>query len=161
MGAMIDGMIDRLGSSDPSLPLAVAAVIQEADERGVAGFTDFSVRYRQDYLELMRVEKESDQPGGMLSMDEVRRHLLESVLPRLAGLGLISTPPAGFSMGRAVAVNVAIWMDVTGQRTAARKRLLTVAIERLKETEATGASAAHGSRLVAIGITKSYRKRTV
>ncbi len=80
---MIDQLYHAAAEKHPSFPLALAAMVEQVDSNGAARFGELAVGYRKDYLELQRKEFGEAQQRGLLSMDEVRRHLQFSVLPRL------------------------------------------------------------------------------
>src|SRR5581483_1456586 len=86
---MIEHLRSLLRSSDPSLPLAVAALLATPSADGTASFEALAVAYREDHLELQRSEFGDTGGGGQLSVGEVRRHLEESVLPRLVSGGVL------------------------------------------------------------------------
>ncbi|MEJ2239765.1 MAG: hypothetical protein P8X82_15840 [Gemmatimonadales bacterium] len=80
-----------LAGHDLSLPLAMAALVEVADGHGVADFGVLVLAYRSDHLELLRREKGDEvvKQSGALSVDEVRHHMLSSVLPRMIEVGMI------------------------------------------------------------------------
>src|SRR5688572_33505230 len=83
-------ILDKLGRTDRSPALALHALLSVADENGVANFNEVAKVYRDDHLAAMRAAgKDAEREAGQLSMDQVRDYLSRSVLPRLAGLGLI------------------------------------------------------------------------
>jgi len=87
---MMDGLRPLLEGRDPSLALAVAALLDRADEGGGVPFGDLAVAYREDHLDLRRrALGEARSEGGVLSVDQVRRHLRDSVLPRLVTDGVL------------------------------------------------------------------------
>ena len=45
-----------LAGKDPSLPLAMAALLDKADDSGSVTFRDLAVAYREEYLEAQRIE---------------------------------------------------------------------------------------------------------
>ena len=88
---MNDSLRAALALKDPSLPLAVAAIVDVADEGGAAEFGALAVAYRREYLELERRERgDVGQRRGVLSVDQVRQHLRAAVLPRLASAGILA-----------------------------------------------------------------------
>ena len=93
---MIDRLHEAVGGGDTSIPLAVAALIRVADAGGQASFDDVAVAYRSDYLDVQQREwGEAGRQRGTLSVDEVRRYLRNSVLPRLGGAGIIRETDPG------------------------------------------------------------------
>jgi hypothetical protein len=89
-------LVDQLARGDRSIAHAIHSVLSAADERGVAALDRIAVVYRDDYLTSLRVAgKDADQEAGRLSLDEVRYHLLKSVLPRLAGEGVVTVSGGG------------------------------------------------------------------
>lgn len=149
------------GGRDPSLPLAVAALLRSADETGAASFGDLAVAYREDHLDLQRQLGEARQAGA-LSVDEVRRHLEGSVLPRLVTDGVLEpilTPADDTTPTR---LRADLWALVIPMRGAARAELLDLAIQALERVETPMVRPlAAGATLSARGLTKVYRRRRV
>jgi lipopolysaccharide export system ATP-binding protein len=76
------GWLPQLEDADPSLPLALAALLRVADLEGRAGLDALLLAYREGYLQVYR-------PAEGLS-ESVRDHVVSSVLPRLATDGWIA-----------------------------------------------------------------------
>jgi lipopolysaccharide export system ATP-binding protein len=153
----------QLAGRDPSLPLAVAALLARADESGAATFRDLAVAYREHHLELHRREYgEATRQRGTLSVDEARRHLQTSVLPRLAGAAVLESLPQSVTDEHPVRLREELWRWMQSDVSATRGELMEVALEALKAAEGLSTAAvAKGSTLVAEGLTKSYRRRRV
>jgi lipopolysaccharide export system ATP-binding protein len=169
----------HFGGKDPSFPLAVAALLEVADEAGTAPFDELAVAYRSAHLELQRIERgETAAQMGVLSVDEVRHHLLSSVLPRLASAGVagaeLATPLPGQPAAKALAdyqvfeqgvrVSPEIWALVRAEGPGVRQELMELALDALRESEAPGVPVMPqeaSSVLAAYGLTKIYRKRRV
>ena len=78
-------LVDRLARGDRSTALALRALIAAADDDGYATIDRVAVLYRQDHLSAQRAAgRDAEREAGELSMDQVRSHLVTSVLPRLA-----------------------------------------------------------------------------
>lgn len=148
---------------DTSLPLAVAALFKVADATGRADFDGLAVAYREDFLELQRREfGETALPRGTLSVDEVRRYLRVSVLPRLAGADIITAAGEGGGDLGEVVLTETVLAGVAGTLTEVRDELLESALEALRAAEApVDRVVAGGSTLEALGLIKSYRRRRV
>jgi lipopolysaccharide export system ATP-binding protein len=138
-------------------------MLQSADERGVVMFADLSVAYRERFLELQRIEwGEAQRQRGTLSVDEARRHLRNSVLPRLASAGIVQPLPERTEAIPSVSLAPDLWGELAGNREAAQAALLERALESIRAAEATGEPVtARGSTLAAHGLVKSYRRRRV
>jgi len=152
-----------LAGRDPSLSLALAALLARAGPEGAAAFGDLAVQYREDYLALrQRAFGETRAEGGVLSVDQVRRHLAESVLPRLVTDHLLASFQQPPEDGTAVGIYPALWSALP-ERGAERDGLLALALEAVQAAETAGGSAraVEGSRLDAQGLTKVYRRRKV
>jgi lipopolysaccharide export system ATP-binding protein len=160
---VIDRLEGLLGSGDTSLPLAVAAMLQAADERGVVAFNDLSVAYRERFLELQQIEwGEATRQRGTLSVDEARRHLRNSVLPRLASAGIVEPLPERTEEILSVSLTPALWHELAEKRDVVRAALLEQALASVRAAEAPGEPvSARGSALTAQGLVKSYRRRRV
>jgi len=153
-----------LAGRDPSLPLALAALLGRCGPEGTAAFGDLAVQYREDYLVLrQRAFGESRAEGGVLSVDQVRRHLAESVLPRLVTDHLLAPFPQPPEDGTPVGLHPALWPSLAGERLPSRDGLVALALEAVQAAETAGVSAraVEGSVLGARGLTKAYRRRKV
>jgi len=160
---LIRDILDKLGRADRSPALALHALLSVADENGVANFNDAAKVYREDHLDAMRAAgKDAEREAGQLSMDQVRDYLARSVLPRLAGLGLIVVPPTALQGADAVIqFTEAFWRQVRSNRHPLAKALRETG-EHPRVPESAGEEAAGaGSVLEASGLVKMYRRRTV
>ncbi len=166
------------GGGDPSSPLAAVALLKVADESGAAMFDVLAVAYREAHLELQRRERgDAAIQRGTLSVDEVRHHLLSSVLPRLASEGIVAPDLVSASVShgawtlsdaqvseQGVRVAAEIWQLLSEDRAALSEELMELALEALRESEAPAVPVAPeltGSVLSGFGLTKIYRKRKV
>jgi lipopolysaccharide export system ATP-binding protein len=156
-------LLDALPSDpDPSLPLALAALVEASDDDGVVGFGDLAVAYRETHLAVNRSLGLGAGQGGELSVDEVRRFLRSSVLPRLATDGLVSTLPEQVDDETPVRVQAGFWPAAAEERRRLRGDLLGLATDRLNATESRGGAARPtGSTLHGRELTKIYRRRRV
>ena len=160
-------MTDALGpiaaERNPSVPLAMAAILHVADPGGRMTFGDLAVAYRERYLDVSRrAGLQSGTQRGTLSVDEVRRFLLSSALPRLVTDGLLQELPAVMDDGSTLEVRPERWHAIALERATLAERLIAMAIERLAEAETAGeAAGASGSVLAGRGLTKVYRRRHV
>jgi len=158
--------VSRLRARDASLCLAFAAILRLADDDGGVGFGALAVGYREDYLAaLRRVAGDVSRPDpGTLSVDDVRRHLAVSVLPRLATEALIVPPAQSWSDAVAVRLRPDVWEAVRAEAPAHRDALLEAAYEAML-LHSTGEHAvpapARGSVLEGVGLSKTYGRRTV
>jgi lipopolysaccharide export system ATP-binding protein len=161
----------QLGTDqNPSLPLALAAFLRVARPDGSVEFGDLAVAYREDHLSL---ERQSGHPAGehagVLSVDEVRRFLATSVLPRLASLGFLDEIPSPEADDQVpVRMRPDHWAHLSADRETNRLALVTLAGERLESApsppppalEVAGPPSA-GSVLRGRELTKTYRRRRV
>lgn len=161
---MTEGIVALLGEGDPSLPVAIASMLKVASDDGSAAFGDLAVAYRADHIELTRRERgEAEMQRGSLSVDEVRRHLKTSVIPRLVMKNVVQ--PVDNDLGDASQIRMEdeIWLTVQSDRFGVREKLMRIALETVRRTETAGgsSSASNGSILRAVGLTKSYQRRRV
>jgi lipopolysaccharide export system ATP-binding protein len=145
------------------MPLAIATILRCVDASGTVSFGDLSVAYREDYLELQRLERgEATRLRGALSVDEVRRHLEESVLPRLVREELLQPLDVSRHDGAVIRLNEGFWTSVAPEKSQTRDQLLRLALEAVRASEAAGSRPAQtGSVLSGQGLTKAYRRRRV
>ena len=159
-------LVNRVARGDRSTALAVHALFCSAGEDGSAILNDIAVAYRQDHLAAQRAAgRDAEREAGELSMDQVRKNLVESVMPRLVSEGVVVVPGAGpLEPTTAVRIAAPLWAEVrnmrsevadvlrhTGEHVAGRESRPAVA-------EAPKAS---GSVLEAKGLSKMYRRRKV
>jgi lipopolysaccharide export system ATP-binding protein len=147
---------------NPSLPLAIAAFLRVASPDGVAPFGALAVAYREEHLAQVGSLGLGAARGGALSVDEVRRYLTSSVLPRLATDGLLQLPSTPLDDGAAIRMTATHWQALVADRDAARTALSALALERLSAVESAGsAPEVTGATLTGQGLTKIYRRRRV
>jgi len=163
-----DTLLAQLRGRDPSVCLALAALIRTADEAGATPFGAAAVAYREDYLAaLRRSGGEATRPDpGTLSVDDVRRHLAASVLPRLATEALIADPGRGWGESSVVQFRPETWAVLGADREGTRTALFEAASQGMVthdtgEHAAGEAGAAAGSVLEAFGLRKTYNRRAV
>jgi lipopolysaccharide export system ATP-binding protein len=164
-----DALLLQLRGRDPSVCLAVAALLRTADEQGATLFGAAAVAYREDYLDALRrsAGDTGHADSGTLSVDDVRRHLAASVLPRLATEGIIEEPVGGWDEASVVRFRAEPWARLGAERPGHRQALLEAAWQGMI-THVTGEQAAvpeagraDHSVLEAFGLRKTYSRRAV
>ena len=174
---MNEQLREFLVGQDPSMPLAMAALVKVADSAGAAVFGDLAVAYRLEHFELVRREKGEAVQRGALSVDEVRHHLLTSVLPRLLASGIIEpitpvdygqSPRRTLSDYAVMEEGIRIRSDIRSALIEggdlAREELMQLALTALQQSEAQATRQVvepSGSVLAGHGLTKAYRRRRV
>ncbi|HEX2451196.1 MAG TPA: LPS export ABC transporter ATP-binding protein [Gemmatimonadales bacterium] len=143
------GWLPQLEDADPSLPLALAALLRVADLEGRAGLDALLLAYREGYLQVYR-------PAEGLS-ESVRDHVVSSVLPRLATDGWIAA--ATSESWDQVAAAGEWWTEARQDREGAVAGLLALA-ERAAGMSPLP-SRPPGSVLEGRDLGKSYRGRRV
>jgi lipopolysaccharide export system ATP-binding protein len=154
-----------LAARDSSLPLAAAAILQAADDRGVAPFGALAVAYREEFLKVRaRVRGTSLEESGSLSVDDARDNLRTSVLPRLE-LEQVVDLPGEWRDDAGVSVHADLWPLLAPDRAGVTARLLAAAAATLERAETPGAPTAgavqRGSRIESRGLVKAYKGRRV
>lgn len=159
----MEQLLAMLKGSDPSNPLAVASILGASKGRGAVPFGELAVTYREDHIDLHRGAcGEGGHGSGSLSVDEVRRHLRVSVLPRLVTDGILEPLPEPLEDSELVRIHSDVWSQVSVDPAAARERLLALVTETIHEAETVGAPReTGGSVLAGGGLTKTYRGRRV
>jgi lipopolysaccharide export system ATP-binding protein len=163
-------LVDQLARGDRTTALALHALISAADAAGVVDFDLATKVYRDDHLGALRASgRDAEREAGRLSLDEVRQHLWQSVLPRLGADGVLAPRAAGtpwttirFSdkVWQAIGFardEVATALRATGEHSA----IMPVADRPVPATVAKGVKAVGGSVLEAKGLVKTYRRRRV
>ena len=152
--------------------MAMNAIFASADmTTGVARFDDVAVSYREDYLLLERAAgRDAERAAGELSLDQVRTHLRETLLPRLVAENsdTIALPATGLDHpGAKIQVLPQVWAHVKDRReqVTSEVRRRTTEVVRVQTgrvpvfTPTTQAKLT--SRLEAKGLVKTYKKRSV
>ncbi len=168
--ARIRALIEHFAPHDRSPVMAMNAIFAAADTAtGIARFDDAAVIYREDYLLLERAAgRDSERAAGELSLDQVRSHLRDTLLPRLVADDVISLPAAGLDLpGAKIQVLPHVWEYVKDRReqVTAEVRRRTTEVVRVQTGRAPvftpGTQARLTSRLEAKGLVKTYKKRSV
>jgi len=162
----VEALIASVAGADRSAALALHAVISAADARGAAPFDEVARRYRDDHLSAQRHDgRDAEHEAGRLSLDEVRDHLGASVLPRLAGAGVIAITPDADGRPATVTVSEALWRDVGPDRAVVAEALRQTGEHHVPRGPAgpptRNGAGGSGSTLTAEGLVKIYRRRRV
>jgi len=151
-------VLDRLTAGDRSAALCLLAAAQVADEGGRATVHHLAIAYRDDHLATWASEgRDVAAEAGRLSLDEVRAHLANGVLPRLAAAGAVSIDGDGETATVQLLEPVLGWFRTTPD---ALRATLTAPRESAAGRPTEPAAAA-GSVLAAHGLVKTYRGRHV
>jgi lipopolysaccharide export system ATP-binding protein len=158
----VRAIAERYAGEDRSANLALLALVRLADDDGAASFHDVALGLRTDYLAAVRAEgRDADAEAGRLSLDEVRFHLSNVVVPRLVGTGAIEVlggdpehsrlriAPPLWSTVRTLRGELTNVLRHTGEFTTAPRRL------------SDAAKVEGHSVLRAKGLVKTYRHRNV
>ncbi len=149
--------IGPLGDRDPSVAIALAAVTRSAGPSDLVGFSDLVMAYREAHLACY-----SSVPGPSqvdISGDEVRDHLLRSVLPRLATEGWILDTSA--TDWEPVHPRVPWWGETPESRQEIYDALLDAARRAVQRSRAQAPQQTSASVLEGADLAKSYKGRRV
>src|SRR5262245_52532782 len=153
-------VLNRLGERDPSIPLALAAIVRDADDNGIIDLATLGPSYRET---VVTARAQADEDGPELSSDEVHENLTRSVLPRLADEKWItSSREEDWTLIRA---HGPLWEEARAHREAARTQLLEAGVHGMRRRASRGQAAPppvpSGSVLEGKGLYKTFRRRTV
>src|SRR5690348_1094073 len=160
----IQQLVERLAKGDRSTALALHALICAADTDGAATFDDIAVCYRKDHLAAERAAgRDAEREAGELSMDQVRAHLAQSVLPRLASEQVVELPAGALQPDSTIRIAERVWADVAAVRQQIADALIhTGEHAAVRDDRPTPVSSpATVSVLEASGLVKVYRRRRV
>ncbi len=159
---MIERVTGLLHGRDPSQPLALTALLRAAGSDGAVAFGALAVAYREDHLARHQADLgKGPGQGGALSMDEVRRHLQSSVLPRLVTDGILEPIPETFDEESTVRMRPELWSGLVANRAEAASSLRALAEAAVPGAELPPSAAVSGSTLTGRALTKIYRGRRV
>ncbi len=167
--ARIRALIEHFAPHDRSPVMAMHALFAAADDSGAARFDEIAVIYREDHLLLEKAAgRDSERAAGELSLDQVRSHLRDTLLPRLVADNVITLPAGGVDQpGARIQVVGRVWADVRDRReqVTAEVRRRTTEVVRVQTGRAPvftpRTQARLTSRLEAKGLVKTYKKRRV
>jgi lipopolysaccharide export system ATP-binding protein len=166
----VQALVTRVSGGDRSTALALHALISTANDNGETDLNRVAITYRDDYLEDLRAAGwDAQREAGRLSLDEVRRHLVSSVLPRLIADGVIRLAAASLDAPDApIAISPTLWAEIREAKTDVADVIRQTgehATPRGTAAVATpprpGVAVDGGSVLEANGLTKIYRRRRV
>jgi lipopolysaccharide export system ATP-binding protein len=163
-------LVTRVSGGDRSTALALHALISTANDGGETDLNRVAITYRDDYLEDLRAAGwDAQREAGRLSLDEVRRHLVSSVLPRLIADGVIR-PSAGSldAPDAPLAISPTLWAEIREAKTDVADVIRQTGEHATPRTAAAVVTPARPrlavadrSVLEAKGLTKIYRRRRV
>ena len=156
----------RLRDWDPSLGLAVVSIMRCIADDGSARFGALAVAYRDDHIGLQREQIGNTVAGQALSVDEVRRHLESSVLPRLVTEQILERVPQPLEDDSPIRFAAPVRDAMGSNVQSAREQLLDIVRDNMHQAEPIRpspmlAESGPPAQLMAHGLTKVYRKRAV
>ena len=160
-------LMERLSQADRNLALVLGALVQIADDHGVAPLHAVATRYRDGLLDVLEHEgRNREQEAGRLTLEAVRNHLTGSLLPRLADESVVQLPSGGVADPAApIAVVPSLWAEFAAQRSDLARRLRDTGEHVTQPRAATPpmltAIPGNPSVLSAEGLVKVYRGRRV
>lgn len=170
----LDELIERLAHGDRSAAMALHALVCAAHEDGQTTLNEMAICYRDDHLEMVRSEgRDAEREAGRLGLDEVRAHLAQGVLQRMAADGLIVMGPAGLSSPDSpIRIADRYWQALRPVRESLstsdmagvlRRTAQHAALRQSSEVTTVRPAARVSARSVlsATGLVKSYRRRRV
>ena len=145
------------------MSIALGAIIREAELNGSASFHNVVIRYRDEFLRVLRAEgKDAEREAGRLGLDEVEAYLVGSILPRLAGDGAIKPFDREHeTTDLRIDLAPAIWEEIAPNRSEISDVLRHTGEFSAVETLHPSKVVVGGSTLEAKGLLKSYRRRAV
>ncbi len=166
----VQALVTRVSGGDRSTALALHALISTAGKQGETDLNRVAVIYRDDYLEDLRAAGwDAEREAGRLSLDEVRRHLVSSVLPRLVADGTIRLPGGTLEAPDApIAISPGLWTEIRQAKTDVADVIRQTGEHATPRSTAAVATpprptsgVTRGIVLEAKGLTKIYRRRRV
>ena len=148
--------VAALGDRDPSVPIGLAAIVRAAGPGDSIAFSDLVHSYREAYLACYQQPGEADIE---VSGDEVRHHLNDSVLPRLATEGWILDTSAGY--WQTIRPRVAWWGPAPDERQTVYESLLSSARRAVQRAKSYSGRRTKASLLEGLDLRKSFKGRPV
>jgi lipopolysaccharide export system ATP-binding protein len=148
--------VAALGDRDPSVPIALAAIVRAAGPSDSIAFSDLVFGYREAYLACYQPAGDADQE---VSGDDVRHHLRNSVLPRLATEGWILDTSG--SEWLTIQPRVAWWGPTKEERQTVYEALLGAARRAAQRAKSFVRRRTKSSLLEGLDLSKSFKGRKV
>ena len=156
-------IIKKLSGDERSMSIALAAIVREADESGLAPIHAVVIRYRDEFLRALRAEgKDAEREAGRLGLDEVEAYLASSIIPRMVGDGILRPidPGADLSDVR-IQLTEPVWQDISPNKGQIAELISHTGDHSLSELTEAPRIVPGGSILEAEHLMKSYRRRAV
>ena len=158
-------LIEGYSRGHRSTLLLLSTLITIADEEGGAPLDKITINFRESYLAGFRagggdVERES----GRLGLDEVRHHLVRSVLPRLISEGVLLTDVKELDVPDArIRFSPELWKEIAASRAPTIQVIRETGEHPAIQARADRATGPvpGGSVLEAHGLLKVYHRRKV
>ena len=163
----VASFVARYASGDRSLAHALSAIVEAVDDSGRAPLHSIATRFREARLAQAAIEgRDPSVESARLALDDIRGHLAESVLPRLAEQSAVVWPAgAHANPDTVVAIDPALWAMLALRRADVLKALRETGehatIGRSPTPPLAPAIVERGSVLSAEGLVKVYRGRRV
>jgi lipopolysaccharide export system ATP-binding protein len=146
--------VAALGDRDPSVPIALAAIVRAAGPTDSIAFSDLVLGYREAHIACYQGNDDQEISG-----DEVRGYLTQSVLPRLATEGWILDTASGY--WQTVKPRVAWWGPTPEERNTVYDALLGSARRAVLRAKSYTPTRSKASLLEGLDLTKSFKGRAV
>jgi lipopolysaccharide export system ATP-binding protein len=145
------------------MSIALGAIIREADLSGSAPFHNVVIRYRDEFLRVLRTEgKDAEREAGRLGLDEVESYLKASILPRLVGDGVIkASDDDPVTPDLKIQLVETLWREIEPNKREIAEVFRHTGEYSAIEAQKPAKLVVGGSTLEAKGLTKSYRRRAV
>jgi len=155
----------RFARGDRTLASLLGAIVETADDDGVAPIHAIVDRFRDARLEQLGLEgRDVAHEAEKLAVESVRSHLAASLLPRLATTGVLELPSSSLEDPQTrVRVSSAVWSEVRPVRTGMTRKLRDTGEYASHRAQHSGGVPAlrDASTLSAEGLVKVYRGRRV
>jgi lipopolysaccharide export system ATP-binding protein len=155
--------LSAVARGDRSMALALAALVDSADASGGTTLHAVATQYRDAHLATLRHEgKDAQAEAGRLSLEEVRAHLAQSVLPRLVADELLDPPVGGLAgPDTPLRLPAALWAGLEEERDVISRTLRETGEHAGVVAPPPPGPLPAGSTLEAEGLVKVYRGRSV
>jgi lipopolysaccharide export system ATP-binding protein len=157
----VRAIAEKYAGEDRSAALALVALVRLADDNGAASFQEVALGLRTDYIASVRAEgRDADAEAARISVEEVRLHLANVVVPRLVSSGAIEAI-GGDTEPATLRIAPELWSRVRGLR-GELTRVLRETGEFTASRRLAGAAKVEGNSVLrAEGLVKTYRRRNV
>jgi lipopolysaccharide export system ATP-binding protein len=156
-------IISKLSGDERSMSIALGAIVAEADQSGSAPLHRVVIRYRDEFLRVLRAEgRDAEREAGRLGLDEVEAYLSGSIIPRMVGDGIVeAVDPEAEPAEIRIQLTNSVWKEIAPNKGEIAEVFRQTGEHSMADAVPHPEIVPGGSVLEAEHLVKTYRRRAV